>query len=138
MKLYMLDTCICSFIMRERPESLLKRLASEVSMKNQIIISAITYAEMRYGQIGKKASPKHEILINDFVKRLDAILPWNAHAVDATIAIKQRLTAAGLKIGENDTVIAGHAISSSCTLITNNTSEFSRVESLIYEDWSLN
>jgi tRNA(fMet)-specific endonuclease VapC len=56
----MLDTCICSFIMRERPESVLQGLAAEVAWNNRIVISSITYAEMRFGQIGKKASPKHK------------------------------------------------------------------------------
>lgn len=135
MTTYMLDTCICSFIMRERPESVLERLALEVKNQNRIVISAVTYAEMRYGEIGKKASPKHAVLVNEFIRRLDAILPWDRHAVDATIAIKRHLTATGSKIGENDMAIAGHAISANCVLVTNNVGEFSRVNGLIYQDW---
>ncbi|VVP74111.1 Ribonuclease VapC2 [Pseudomonas fluorescens] len=131
----MLDTCICSFIMRERPEAVLQRLASAVERNNRIVISAITYAEMRYGQIGKKASPKHKTLVDEFVKRLDAVLPWDQSAVDATVEAKLQLTQAGLLIGENDTAIAGHAIASGCTLVTNNVREFSRVEGLVFEDW---
>ena len=135
MTTYMLDTCICSFIMRERPESVLERLALEVKNQNRIVISAVTYAEMRYGEIGKKASPKHAVLVNEFIRRLDAILPWDRHTVDATIAIKRHLTATGSKIGENDMAIAGHAISANCVLVTNNVGEFSRVDGLIYQDW---
>ena len=131
----MLDTCICSFIMRERPETVLQRLASAVERNNRIVISAITYAEMRYGQIGKKASPKHKTLVDEFVKRLDAVLPWDQSAVDATLESKFQLAQAGLLIGENDTAIAGHAIASGCTLVTNNVREFSRVEGLVFEDW---
>lgn len=131
----MLDTCICSFIMRERPEAVLQRLASAVERNNRIVISAITYAEMRYGQIGKKASPKHKTLVDEFVKRLDAVLPLDQSAVDATVEAKLQLTQAGLLIGENDTAIAGHAIASGCTLVTNNVREFSRVEGLVFEDW---
>lgn len=131
----MLDTCICSFIMRERPESVLQRLAAEVTRNNRIVISAITYAEMRYGQIGKKASPKHKALVDEFVKRLDAVLPWDQSAIDVTVEVKLTLTQAGLLIGENDTAIAGHAIASGCTLVTNNLREFSRVAGLDYEDW---
>lgn len=132
---YMLDTCICSFIMRERPESVLQRLTQEVALKNRIVISAITYAEMRYGQIGKKASPKHKTLVDDFVKRLDEVLSWDLRAVDATVEVKLQLTQAGLIIGGNDTAIAGHAIASGSVLVTNNVREFSRVAGLTYEDW---
>lgn len=131
----MLDTCICSFIMRERPDSVLQRLAAEVARNNRIVISAITYAEMRYGQIGKKVSPKHKTLVDEFVKRLDEVLPWGQAAVDATVQAKQALTKAGLVIGENDTAIAGHAIASGCVLVTNNVREFSRVPGLSYGDW---
>ncbi|VVM72723.1 Ribonuclease VapC2 [Pseudomonas fluorescens] len=119
----------------ERPESVLQRLAAAVERNNRIVISAITYAEMRYRQIGKKASPKHKTLVDEFVKRLDAVLPWDQSAVDATVEAKLQLTQAGLLIGENDTAIAGHAIASGCTLVTNNVREFSRVEGLAFEDW---
>jgi tRNA(fMet)-specific endonuclease VapC len=131
----MLDTCICSFIIRERPLSVLQRLTKEIAQNNRIVISAITYAEMRYGQIGKKASPKHKTLVDEFVKRLDEVLPWDQAAVDATIAVKRKLTKAGLVIGDNDTAIAGHAIASGCLLVTNNVREFSRVSGLSYENW---
>nr|WP_218172336.1 MULTISPECIES: type II toxin-antitoxin system VapC family toxin [unclassified Pseudomonas] len=131
----MLDTCICSFIMRERPECVLERLAAEIARNNRIVISAITYSEMRYGQIGKKASPKHKVLVDEFVKRLDEVLPWGVNAVDATVDVKRSLTDAGLIIGQNDTAIAGHAIAAGCTLVTNNVREFSRVAGLSYEDW---
>jgi len=134
-KMYMLDTCICSFIMRELPKSVLERLAAEVANGNQIVVSAITYAEMRYGQIGKKASPKLGPTIDAFVRRLDGVLPWDAAAVDKTLEIRQQLAAAGTPIGNNDAAIAAHAITADCILVTNNTREFSRVAGLSYEDW---
>ena len=135
MTTYMLDTCICSFIMREQPESVLQRLAEKVAQNNRIVISAITYAEMRYGQIGKRASPKHKMLVDEFVKRLDEVLPWGQAAVDATVEVKTQLTKAGTIIGDNDTAIAGHAIAAGYVVVTNNVREFSRVPGLIYEDW---
>ncbi|MBF7141939.1 type II toxin-antitoxin system VapC family toxin [Pseudomonas sp. LY10J] len=131
----MLDTCICSFIMREHPEAVLLRLSHEVSQNNRIVISAITYAEMRYGQVGKKASSRHKVLVDEFVKRLDDILPWDLYAVDQTILVKSQLSKAGTVIGPNDTAIAGHAIAAGCTLVTNNVREFSRVQRLKFEDW---
>ena len=131
----MLDTCICSFIMREHPAAVIRRLSAEVERGNRIVISAITYAEMRYGQIGKKASPKHKVLVDEFVRRLDAVIAWDLRAVDATVEVMRQLNAAGTPIGPNDTAIAGHAIAIGCTLVTNNVREFSRVPGLVYEDW---
>lgn len=131
----MLDTNICSFIMREQPEAVLMRLEQAVLRRDRIVVSAITYAEMRFGAIGKKASPRHAQLVEAFCVRLDAILPWDRNAVDATTEIKAALTAAGNPIGPNDTAIAGHAIATSAILVTNNVKEFERVPGLTFEDW---
>lgn len=135
MKTYMLDTCICSFIMREQPQSVLQRLQAEIENRNRIVISAITYSEMRFGAIGKKASPKHTDLVNAFIRRVDGILAWDSEAVDKTALIKQQLAKQGTPIGHNDTAIAGHALATNAILVTNNVREFSRVEGLHYEDW---
>ena len=113
----------------------MQRLAGEVGQGNRIVISAITYAEMRYGQLGKKASAKHKMLVDEFVKRLDAVLAWDQRAVDATVEIMGVLSKAGTPIGANDSAIAGHAIAVGCTLVTNNVREFARVPGLVYEDW---
>lgn len=60
--LYMLDTNICSFIMREHPETVIRLLEQAVLRRHRVVVSAITYAEMRFGAIGKKASPRHIIV----------------------------------------------------------------------------
>ena len=134
-KMYMLDTCICSFIMREQPEAVLKRLAQAVLRNQRIVVSAITYQEMRFGATGPKASPRHIGLVDAFCARLDTILPWDRAAVEATTEIKVALRLAGTPIGANDTAIAGHAIAAGAVLVTNNTREFARVAGLVFEDW---
>lgn len=134
-KTYMLDTNICSFIMREQPEAVIKRLEQAVLRNHRIVVSAITYAEMRFGAVGKKASPRHAQLVDAFCTRLDAVLAWDRAAVDATTEIKAMLAMAGTPIGSNDTAIAGHAIAAGAVLVTNNTREFARVLGLKLEDW---
>ena len=134
-KTYMLDTNICSYIMREQPEAVLKRLEQAVLRRHRIVVSAITYAEMRFVAIGKRASPRHVQLVDAFCARLDAILAWDRAAVDATTEVKATLAAAGTPIGPNDTAIAGHAIAAGAILVTNNTREFERVAGLTFEDW---
>ncbi|AJI81923.1 PIN domain protein [Yersinia enterocolitica] len=133
----MLDTNICSFIMRERPAELIIKLQQCIEHQNKIVVSAITYSEMRFGAIGKKASPNHNYLVDESVKRLDAILPWDTAAVNATTNIKVELAKQGTSIGGNDAAIAGHAISVGAILVTNNIGEFERVKKLRIEDRTL-
>ncbi|EOM2339792.1 type II toxin-antitoxin system VapC family toxin, partial [Escherichia coli] len=102
----------------------------------RIVVSAITYSEMRFGATGPKASPRHVQLVDAFCARLDAILPWDRAAVDATTEVKVALRLAGTPIGPNDTAIAGHAIATGAILVTNNVREFERVPGLVLEDWA--
>jgi tRNA(fMet)-specific endonuclease VapC len=90
--MYIFYTNICSFIMRERPIHVLKVLQPHVENKDRIVVSAITYAEMRFGAIGKKASPKHNTIVDEFMSRIDSVLSWDKEAVDATTAIKKALS----------------------------------------------
>ena len=121
--------------MRERPISVLNRLQIHVEQRDRVVISAITYAELRFGAIGKKASPKHNMILDQFMARMDAVLAWDQNAVEAATTVKKTLSDRGTPIGNNDTLIAGHAISEKCILVTNNTKEFERVPDLTFEDW---
>jgi tRNA(fMet)-specific endonuclease VapC len=121
--------------MRSHDKGVLANLQAHVLNRDSIVISAVTYAELRFGAIGKKASPKLPMIVDEFVDRLDAVLPWDKKAVEAASCVKKSLSEEGQVIGHNDTLIAGHAISQGCVLVTNNTREFKRVSGLIYEDW---
>jgi tRNA(fMet)-specific endonuclease VapC len=133
---YMLDTNICSFIIRERPPVVLDRLQMAVERQNSIAISVITYYEMLLGTIGRNASPRHAGLVEAFVARLSAVLPWQRGAAEEAARIRKDLGAKGMQIGGNDAMIAGHALAAECVLVTNNTREFSRVARLRVEDWA--
>ena len=100
-KIYMLDTNICSFIMREQPEAVLKHLEQAVLRGHRIVVSAITYAEMRFGATGPKASPRHVHLVDAFCARLDAILPWDRAAVGAPPGVQVALRGAGIRVAVN-------------------------------------
>ncbi len=116
--------------MREQPLSVLRKLQQASKSQHRLVISAISYAEMQYGAASKKASPKHQKL----VQRIDTVLPWDRQAVDASTNVKKQLEALGTVIGSNDTAIAGHTIATACVLVSNNIREFSRVPGLALED----
>lgn len=135
MKTYMLDTNICSYIMRKRPVEVLEKLTAAVESNHSIVVSAVTYAEMRFGAIGKKASPKHNEIVDVFMACVDRVMPWDKAAVEATTQIRRFLSDKGFIIGSNDMAIAGNAISTDSVLVTNNTKEFKRIPGLVFENW---
>lgn len=130
---YMLDTGICAFILREQPAALLKRLEQTVLAGHRIVVPAITWAEISLA--ARESGPVAQQLADAFAARLDAVLPWDRAAVDATTEIKVALRMAGKPIGPNDTAIAGHAIAAGAVLVTNNVREFERVPGLVLEVW---
>lgn len=130
---YMLDTRFCAFIMREQPEAVLGRLERAVLRGHRIVISAVTWAEL--SQAARASGPATQALADAFCATLDAVLPWDRAAVDATTEIKVALRMAGTPLGTNDVAIAGHAIAAGAVLVTNNVREFERVPGLVLEDW---
>lgn len=132
---YMLDTNICSFLIRNKPDYLLDKLQETVESHHKVVISAITYAELTFGAVNKKASPKMPDIVSEFVNRLNAVLAWDKKAVEASTLIKKQLNSKGTPIGHNDTLIAGHCVSVRAILITDNVKEFQRVDGLVFENW---
>jgi tRNA(fMet)-specific endonuclease VapC len=134
----MLDTSICALIMRERPLALLEKMCQVVSAQSRIVISAITYAEMRFASTRSPASPRIAPMVDALVQRLDGVLPWDMAAVDQTTKIRAELERAGTPISHTDAAIAGHALVMGCVLVTNNLREFERVRrfGLLVVDWT--
>ena len=64
------------------------------------------------------------------------VLAFGGEAAAAYGRIRAALERAGTPIGPLDTLIAAHAVSTSVTLVTNNTREFQRVPGLEVEDWT--
>lgn len=134
MKTYMLDTCMCSFILRKDPTPS-KRLM-QLEPRHEIVLSSIVYFELRKGALAKSAPKKLNDAITEFVHRLAGILPFDQNAAEHAARIHANLSASGQIISLNDILIAGHASAAGCVLVTNNTREFGRVRGLEIEDWS--
>tara|TARA_B110000967_G_C18829967_1_gene533503 strand:- start:282 stop:713 length:432 start_codon:yes stop_codon:yes gene_type:complete len=132
---YMLDTNTCSFLIRKKPEYLLEKLQQTAQAGHPIVVSSITYAELSFGAINKKASPKMAGIVSEFIERLDGIIAWDKIAVERSTQIKKELESIGTPIGHNDTLIAGHAIAMGAILVTDNVLDFSRVKGLQHENW---
>ena len=116
---YVLDTCICSFIMREHPIEVLQKLQAVSGVSaNRHLSDHLFRKALRSGK--QENIAKVNDWINQFVNRLDAILPWDAQAVDQSAQIKnncvklERLLAAMIWQW-------GHALATGSIVVTNNT-----------------
>lgn len=132
MKLYMLDTDICSYIIRERPTSVYQRF-QKVKLE-QLHISIITYAELLYGVARSSSTKINRPIIEQFVRHLH-ICHWDEGAAEHYADIRTILEKAGQPIGAMDMQIAAHARSLGATVVSNNIRHFGRVPDLLVENW---
>ncbi len=133
MKLYMLDTDTCSYVIRERPIGVLERFR-KLSM-DQVCISAVTYAELIYGVERSSSKRINRPIVNDFVQHLD-IIEWGKEAAERYGKVRAELEPAGTPIGAMDMMIAAHAKSIKAALVTNNQKQFAKVKGLKIENWA--
>ena len=128
----MLDTNICIYIIKRRPQSVLDRFSA--FPVGDIGISSITRAELEYGA-AKSAQPRrNREALEEFVSPLD-LAPFDRDAAEAYSRIRAALERKGLPIGAMDMLIAAHALSLGANLVTNNETEFRRVSGLRVENW---
>jgi tRNA(fMet)-specific endonuclease VapC len=129
----LLDTDICIYTINRREPGPLARL-QEFAL-GDIGISAITYAELRFGVENSTQRVRNLDALERFVLPLE-VMPFDAAAGRAYGEIRLQLKREGLPIGGNDLLIAAHAVSLDVTLVTNNIRELERVNGLHVEQWS--
>lgn len=105
--------------------------------RSTLCISAITRAELQFG-IARR--PKAQALAAQVALFLEAIVsvPWDDGAADCYGVVRARLESAGMPIGNLDTMILAHALSSETVLVTNNERHFRIVDGLTIENWLRN
>jgi len=129
----LLDTDICIYTINHRTPETLGRLRRFNA--GDVGISAVTYAELRFG-IENSAQPVRNLeVLERFVLPLE-ILAFDADAAKHYGQIRAALKRAGTPIGGNDLLIAAHALSLGAALVTNNVREFKRVSGLRVDQWS--
>lgn len=130
---YMLDTNICIYVMKNKPEKVLERFREELD--GGLCISSITLGELEYGMKHSSNPAKNEQALLRFLAPL-SILPFGAAAASEYGVLRTHLQNKGTPIGPLDMLIAGHALAEGLTLVTNNVREFERVPDLRLENWA--
>ena len=129
---YMLDTNICIYVMKKKPENVLRRFHAELD--KGLYISSITLAELEYGMKHSSNPARNEQALTRFLAPL-AILPFGTAAASEYGEIRTYLQSRGTPIGPLDMSIAAHAKAEGMALVTNNIREFERVPGLSLENW---
>ena len=128
---YMLDTNICIFTIKNKPQMVREAFNRH---HGQLCISAVTLMELIYGAEKSAAPERNLAVIEGFAARLE-VLPFDKEAAAHNGMIRSELAKAGKPIGPYDQMIAGHARSRGFIVVTNNLRVFERVSGLRVEDW---
>jgi len=128
----MLDTNICIYIIKNRPQSVKERFREfEIG---ELCISTITVSELMYGAFKSEHTEKNLKAIESFLMPFE-IVDYDFTASVEYGKIRAYLEKKGRVIGNMDMQIAGHALALDVVLVTNNTKEFERVEGLGLDNW---
>ena len=127
----MLDTNMCIYLLKDRPEEVARRFAR--CYVGEVVISAVTLAELEYGVVCSGAARRQN------QQALDALLedipasPFDGIAARAYGPI--RLATRTKTRDALDKLIAAHAVSLDVTLVTNNEADFAGYPGLRSENW---
>jgi tRNA(fMet)-specific endonuclease VapC len=130
---YLLDTNICIYLIKQKPQKVLARFQSLTF--SDIGISSITVAELEYGICKSQQQDRNRDALTQFLLPLE-IIEFGQAAATIYGSIRSDLERRGLVIGAMDMLIAAHALSLGVTLVTNNVREFERIPSLSLENWA--
>ncbi|MBI9055946.1 MAG: type II toxin-antitoxin system VapC family toxin [Bacteroidales bacterium] len=134
--MYLLDTNICIFAIKNKPESVLKKLKEKIS--DGIYISSLTVAELEFGVENSQKIENNRIAIAllKFLSIFNILNFDDADSIDYG-RLKTDLRKQGRIIGPIDMLLAAQALNKELIFVTNNVKEFERVKGLKIEDWSI-
>lgn len=104
--------------------------------QGEAVMSLITWGELVHGA-EKSQHQAQSFAILERIRQIIPVLGMEEKVGNHYGAIKRALEKTGRPIGPNDLWIAAHALAHDLKLVTNNTGEFSRVEGLDLEDWTI-
>ncbi len=132
--IYLLDTNICLYIIKQKPPEVFQRFAALDRSGHTVGVSVIVAFEFDYGIAKSRFAEQARQAISAFLKTL-IIYPFDRSAAQQAGQVWAVLEKQGLSIGPMDTLIAGHALSLQARLVTHNLREFGRVPNLDTENW---
>jgi tRNA(fMet)-specific endonuclease VapC len=133
---YLLDTNTIVALLRNNPAGVRERYREAQTAGDYLALSSVVLFELWYG-VAKSSQ------VQENTERLRVLLSGDVDLLDfddedarAAGQVRATLERAGTPIGAYDLLIAGQALRRELTVVTANTSEFSRVAGLSWQDWT--
>jgi tRNA(fMet)-specific endonuclease VapC len=133
---YLLDTNTIVALLRNKPAGVRERYGAAQAAGDYLALSSVVLFELWYG-VAKSSQ------VQENTERLRVLLSGDVDLLDfddedarAAGQVRATLEKAGTAIGAYDLLIAGQALRRELTVVTANTSEFSRVSGLSWQDWT--
>jgi tRNA(fMet)-specific endonuclease VapC len=120
-----------SFFMRNNPKNV--RIEVTRHEKDDLCISAVTYAELIFG-LKKNYSKQLDFWLNEVLDKFK-IFPFDDEAALSYGDIRAKLEKSGTPLDNMDLLIAACALSHKATLVSHNRKHFSIIKGLKVEDW---
>jgi len=130
---WMLDTDTCIAIIKGKSASVLKKLRGK--SVGQVGISSITFAELAFGAAKSTRRDEAQAALTEFLLALE-VASFDSAAAESYGELRASLEKRGTPMGPLDTLIAAHAVALDAVLVTHNTREFRRIDTLRVEDWT--
>ena len=130
--LYLLDTNTVSCVIKGHPPRVRQHLV-RISPE-QIGISVITEAELRFGVMKRPGAVKLKMAVEEFLRRV-AVLPWDSEAAGHYAELRVETERTGRPTANLDLMTAAHALAVRAILVTSDRS-FRHIRPLKIEDWA--
>jgi tRNA(fMet)-specific endonuclease VapC len=133
---YLLDTNAVVALLRNRPLVVRDRYRKVLASGESLALSSVVLFELWYGvakssQIQENSERLRVLLSGDF-----DLLDFDDEDARTAGQVRAALEKDGTPIGAYDLLIAAQALRRGFTVVTANTSEFSRVAGLNWQDWT--
>jgi tRNA(fMet)-specific endonuclease VapC len=133
---YLLDTSAVIALLKNEPAIFRKRLRRTVSKGPAIAVSSVVLYELWYGVARSARRRENAERLRVFLSGGIAVSAFGEEDAMTAGELRAALEAAGTPIGPYDLLIAAQAVRSGAMLVTANVSEFARVPSLQWQDWT--
>ncbi|HAF20175.1 MAG TPA: VapC toxin family PIN domain ribonuclease [Chloroflexi bacterium] len=133
---YLLDTNACIALINGRPETVRRRFERASSAGERLATSSIVLFELWYGVAKSQRSKANAERVATFLAGPLEVFDFTTEDADHAGRVRAALESVGKPIGAYDLLIAGQALRHKATLVTANSSEFSRIRGLRLQDWA--